>query len=230
MIRKHGGNVVQNPGPKTFLCIADNDKSLRVKGIIEKEQYNIATVEWLVRSFGIEIPLEKPPKLHPLEMVYATSDLRQRFSEEFDRFGDSYTELMSRSNLVAFLDRIPIDSLPVYTANEINELEIELSSPKMFRLLTAFFDPAGAKDDSYFEYEFAKILFKMNGGKVVNNMNGMEPSANTRLTHVFVNENKFDRTELMRLQETKIFSFRWILKCHEAQESVDERDFLVALE
>lgn len=49
MILKHGGNVVQNPGPKTFLCIADNDRSLRVKGIIEKEQFNIATVNWLLQ-------------------------------------------------------------------------------------------------------------------------------------------------------------------------------------
>lgn len=228
MILKHGGNVVQNPGPKTYLCIANNDRSLRVKGIIEKKQFNIATVDWLVDSFGTNKSFKKPPKLNPLEMIFATNELKQEFNNDFDPYGDSYTKIYSTASLISFLNKMPIDSLPVFTSNELNELENEISSTefpsKMFRLMTAYFQPLKTmKEDAlYYEYELSKLVFKMNAGKIVNSVNEIH-----RVTHIFVNENHFNRNELINVDDVKIISFQWILCCHKRREFINETEYLI---
>lgn len=235
MIRKHGGHVVKNPGPKTYACIADSS-SHKVKMAISSQKYNIATADWLCRSFGGNTVLQSLPRFQPLEMVHATDDLKLKFIDNFDIYGDSYTGKISNEEFKAFSSKMNIELIPVYTKSELYELETELwlpqEPPKIFRFLTAHFLPIQKNDESYMSYELAQFMFTTKAGRILKASDDSDDSFLSMVTHIFVNENNWDLAQLPSWRrnggatQTKIVSYKWILGCCEANKKISDQHFI----
>lgn len=234
MIRKHGGNVVENPGPRTYACIADH-KTLRVEKAVSSQKYNIATVDWLRQSFGGNGALQTLPKFQPLEMMYTTDALQLEFNEQFDIHGDSYSDKITKDDFKLFSSKMNIDLLPVYTKNELYELEMELWAPQkppnIFRFLAAHFLPVQHHDDSDRSYELAQFMFTTRAGRILT-VSENDNDTLSKLTHIFIHENDCDRTKVHSwrrkegAEHIRIVSFKWILECCEANRKISEERFV----
>lgn len=221
MILKHGGRVVANPSSKTFVCIADY-KPLNVKMLIKSAKYNIATVDWLVNAFGGNAPLKRLPKLHPLEMIYSTMELQQKFSNDYDSYGDSYTQPVTENSIKNFLEKMNTTDVPTFTASELYDMEKKLSSTlepaNFFRLCTAYFNQT---NDASNDFELSKFIFKSKSGRCLNSANEINES-HSKLTHIFIDKDQFQWKHLIALQlvpdielnDIKIVSYQWILDCY----------------
>lgn len=233
IIRKHGGNVVKSPGPRTYACIADH-KSLRVEKAVASRKYNIATVDWLRNSFGGNGVLQSLPKFQPLEMMFATDALQVQFNDQFDIYGDSYSDKITKDDLKAFSSKMNLDLLPIYTRNELYELETELwaprEPPKLFRFLTAHFLPVRNNGDSDMDYELAQFMFTTKAGRILE-VSEDDIDTLSKLTHIFIYEHDCDpaRVNSWRRHEDakhiKIISYNWILECCKANRKISEERF-----
>lgn len=81
------------------MIIVGNPKSLRAKEFIDKKQYNIATIQWLVRALGSDKPLKSLIKFTPNDMVFATPALEEQFATGLDADDETDTEPMNYDNL-----------------------------------------------------------------------------------------------------------------------------------
>lgn len=81
-------------GPKTFVVIAGEPKTLRVTQLIKKAIYDIATPQWLIRALGSDEPLTHLIKLTPGDIVFATDKLKEQFDAEADIYDECDTEPM----------------------------------------------------------------------------------------------------------------------------------------
>lgn len=233
-IRKHGGHIVKNPGPKTYACIADGS-SHKVKMAISSGKYNITTADWLRRSFGGNTVLLSLPKFQPSEMIHAKADLKLKFIDYFDTYGDSYSEKMSKENFKAFSSKMDVKLLPVYTKSELYELEMELwapkDPPKIFRFLTARFQPMQNKDDSELIYELAQFMFTTKAGRIVKAEDGNNDSF-PNLTHIFVSEEVCNSAQIKSwgpiegAGNPKIVSYKWILECCKANKKISDENYI----
>lgn len=235
MILKHGGQVVANPGPSTYACIAASQKPLKVEKVISSEKYNIATVEWLRNSFGGNTPLKSLPKFQPLEMIYATPVLEIEFKNYYDIHGDSYSDKISKDDFKAFVSKINVELLPTYTKSELYELETNLwtphQPPTIFRFLTAQFLPGQKNAVSNLSYELAQFVFRTKAGRILNAPDGNSEFW-SKLTHIFINENDFDPAQIESWKQNedakhiKIVSHKWILECSEANKKISDERFI----
>ena len=77
-----------------------------LKTSIKSEKYNIVKVEWLLSSLS-----EKNAKdrlvLRPTDMIFANNDLKETFSEKYDRFGDTWAKDITESDLDNLMVNIP---------------------------------------------------------------------------------------------------------------------------
>ncbi|GAB0098857.1 DNA ligase 4 [Sergentomyia squamirostris] len=108
LILKHGGNIVENPGPSTFAIIA-GDLTLNVKKYAERRQYNIVKVEWVVKHLGNGKIPPKFPQFHPKYMISTTKELEVEFVKTFDEYGDSYTTPIDSETLKELLRDMVLD-------------------------------------------------------------------------------------------------------------------------
>lgn len=230
IIKKHGGRVVKNPSSKTYACIAGR-KSHKVEMAISNGSYNIASADWLYRSFGGNTVLQSLPKFQPLEMIFATPELELKFIDCYDPYGDSYSEQITKEAFRTFSSKMPVDLLPNYTKSELYELEMELwapqEPPKFFRFLTAQFLPMQRNDAAYLSYELAQFLFTTKAGRILKSADD-DNDALSKLTHIFVDENNCDAAQMENVVGTqaKIVSYKWILECCEADRKISDERFI----
>lgn len=130
MILRHGGTVVQNPSKlmleadgstvistfrfsfrslakNTFVCIAATE-SLRVSKLKETKMCNIATVNWLMKALGANLPLKKLMKFHPGDMISYTDETASEFHRKYDIYSDSYTKNVSSDQLKSILNAMNV--------------------------------------------------------------------------------------------------------------------------
>lgn len=116
-------STVENPGSKTFLCIASHE-SLRVKTLIKKGDHDIASANWLLRALGSSRPLIEMPKFNRKDMHYSTPATCQEIRNNFDKFDDSYTEpFQSTGELVEFLNNM--DMSVRYSIEYTNRIQMQ---------------------------------------------------------------------------------------------------------
>lgn len=100
---------MENPGSKTFLCIASH-QSLRVKNLIKKGDHDIATADWLTRTLGSDKSLATFPRFNRKDMHHMTASTMEEIRNHFDRFDDSYTEPFASPNeLLGFFETMDSD-------------------------------------------------------------------------------------------------------------------------
>lgn len=148
LILKHGGRVVENPSnfsdlipfyPRlknnspvfflapstTCICLADREKSVRVKHLIKNGKYDIVKTQWLQQILG-DKPLEKLEKFTPKDMIYTTQATKELFALDFDRYGDSYTKMTTYDEMEEFLKQMPIE-VCILLSEIIEKMNITIS-------------------------------------------------------------------------------------------------------
>lgn len=87
----------------TFVAVAATE-SLRVSKMKETKMCNVATVNWLIRAVGANLPLKKLIKFHPNDMLCCTDETADEFRRKFDIYMDSFTKKVSVGQLKSILD------------------------------------------------------------------------------------------------------------------------------
>ncbi|XP_062537233.1 DNA ligase 4 [Armigeres subalbatus] len=169
IIRRHGGRIVKNPGPKTYLTIA-GDRTFLVERIIESQVYNIATVDWLLRALGGSEKKEKLLVLKPNDMLATTAAFREEMADSFDRFGDSLTvKISDPEEMRALLKQMTLDQMQL-SVQEIQEGQKEIlgtrSGFRIFQGLVGCLYRENLKTDlSVYKAKFQMLKFVRDGGQ-----------------------------------------------------------------
>ncbi|PFX16725.1 DNA ligase 4 [Stylophora pistillata] len=93
-VAENGGTLTQNPGSDTF-CVVAERINVRVKNIISQNKYDVVKASWLIKCLESG---ELEPWI-PSDMFHSSSRTADKFAEEFDQHGDSYTEFATAESL-----------------------------------------------------------------------------------------------------------------------------------
>ncbi|XP_065089614.1 DNA ligase 4-like [Ochlerotatus camptorhynchus] len=188
MIRRHGGRVVKNPGPKTYVTIA-GDHTFLVNRIIESRKQNVATVEWLLRALGGSEKKDKLLDFKPNDMLATTALLREEMADRFDRFGDSLTmKISGAEEMRLLLKQVTVNNMQL-SAGELKIGQAELlgknSGFRIFQGLVAWLYVDNLKKEiELYKAKFKMLKFVREGGQ------WLTERSTKGATTVFVVENK----------------------------------------
>lgn len=218
---------------------------------------NIATVSWLMKALGANLPLKKLKTFHPSDMISFTEETASEFHRKYDIYSDSYRKNVSTEQLKSILNAMDekvgtkteqlrhvrtlsknffvcFSSKELENLNrpDIYQLEIDLAGDQakpanMFRLATALFYKAAGKCAK--RMEIAEQLFKFRGGKVKEGID--------QLSHIFVDLDAFDVDEFLRkyntsrdvIKEIRVVSFEWIIQCFNLNRKRNVKAFQFAI-
>ncbi|XP_055681211.1 DNA ligase 4 [Lutzomyia longipalpis] len=225
MILKHSGQIVENPGPSTYAIIA-GDITLSVRKYAEKKLYNIAKVDWLVRSLeGTGIP-KKLPKFHPKDMISCTPELEDCFTKSFDEYGDSFKDPVTCESLKNLLDDMTIDRSERLLRRELINIEKEIygdsgDGRNIFRPFAIhFFDT-----NQCHETKLAEIIFKSRQGNVIDDFISSNNSC------IAINPLRLpqfrDQFANLISENHQLISTQWIHACHSQGKILQMTDYLI---
>lgn len=225
-IFESGGSIVQNPGCDTF-CVIANEMTLRVSNIVKSRKYNVARTKWLIHCLEGQSLLEWAPS----DLISATENVEQELGKKFDKYGDSYTDLVIEDSLKCILDKVEeMGDFKVLSDQEIADMDIEIfgdvSPFSFFRLCRAYLDKYSKINDAASEVsmklDVTAINFQFYGGCI-------DPSITSRTTHVIVHSEDSRRLEELqnlnhrREKKFHIVSEKWIKECLKRKIRINER-------
>ncbi|XP_053682704.1 DNA ligase 4 isoform X2 [Sabethes cyaneus] len=235
MIRRHGGRVVKNAGPKTYAVVA-GDRTFLVDKIIESGKQNVVSVGWLLRALGGSEPRNEPLlEFKPNDMLAITPALRERMADQFDRFGDSLTEKISGlDEMRDLLKQISVNDVQL-SMTEVRQGQTEIlgkkSSLRLFRGIAGrLYEQNLCDDTDRYKAQFRMLKFIRAGGRWV------APSSDDCVSHVFVCENEaLDKSHLKQWLdslakqslEPSILKIDWIESSLKQKAITDERSYRV---
>ncbi|XP_037824188.1 DNA ligase 4 [Lucilia sericata] len=226
LVVQNGGTVVDNPLPNNPACIVvAGDKTYRVQMLCKAQQYDIVSMDWFLR-----ICEKQKFKLRPRDMLSMTDNLRERFSEFCDKWGDHYTEFVSSKELKRICDHMQDKDVPDLDDEELLELEnliYKQLNRNWFRNKYAYFYTIDA------ESEKAKLSYQWHGGNVLNDRN-LNSESYSKINYVFINLLQFDKTKFLdwlkerfsdNLSHLQIINITWILESHKARMMLDVKEY-----
>ncbi|XP_059617100.1 DNA ligase 4 [Phlebotomus argentipes] len=227
MIWQHSGEIVENPGASTFAIIA-GDMTLNVRKYAEKKLYNIAKVEWLMKTLGSGTIPKKLPRFHPKDMISCTEELEDYFTKSFDDYGDSLTIPVDCASLKTLLGHIEIDRSERLLRRELISIEEEIyanshEGRNIFRPFSAHFFAANQCDET----KLAEIIFKSRHGNVIDEF------ISSDCTLIAINPLK-DLLDQFKRQfssqgNIQLVSIAWIAASHSGGKIANMSDYLIPL-
>ncbi|PIK62711.1 putative DNA ligase 4 [Apostichopus japonicus] len=134
-----GGQIVQNPGQET-LCVLADKVSLKLRNVIKSDVYDVVKASWLLECKENERYM---PWL-PSHMIHTSPDTKAKFAEDFDRYGDSFTQDVDPEKLKEVFQKVDSDNNEEVTPEAMAELEMKYfpqESPLgLFRLCKVYMD------------------------------------------------------------------------------------------
>jgi hypothetical protein len=86
---------------RNVFCVLTGDYTLRARNIASMNQHNIAHVDWLLRCIAAHELLPWTPA----DLFHATPTVKEQLSAEYDEFGDSYTQPLTKESLTFVLEK-----------------------------------------------------------------------------------------------------------------------------
>ncbi|XP_003391902.2 PREDICTED: DNA ligase 4-like [Amphimedon queenslandica] len=117
-IAEHGGTFVQNPTTDTY-CVLVHKLVVKANNIISKGIYNVVMIQWLLDCLETGRCLPLKPSL----MYSTSSETASKFSEVYDKYGDSYIDDTSETTLREIFDKMK--DKRSCSADEIAKIELE---------------------------------------------------------------------------------------------------------
>ncbi|KAL8610583.1 hypothetical protein ACOMHN_006302 [Nucella lapillus] len=222
---------VQNPGGSTSFVLAEK-MVVKVANLIKTDKYDIVKVSWFRRLLeaGTWIPWT------PGDMIHTCPATRRQFQRDYDDYGDSFTDEITKEQLQHIFTTMDKDEsvvVPALSSDEIAKLEGEYfpheSTYGLFRTCRMYLDwnlvvgdesthlPASSLDLLALEVRFF-------GASVV-------PTLDTQVSHVIVEESDLSRLgqlkEVRRGRQKKfhIVTKKWVRACVEEEGLCPEKTF-----
>ncbi|XP_058813834.1 DNA ligase 4 [Topomyia yanbarensis] len=234
MVRRHGGRVVKNPGPKTYAVIA-GDRTFRVERIIDNGQHNVVTVGWLLRALAGVESRQELIEFKPNDMLAITPKLREQMADRFDRYGDSLTEpICGLDEMREILKQMNLNGLQL-SMMELRQGQEEIigkaSGFRIFRGIVArLYDANLSEDTVRYKSKFRMLKFVRAGGLWVSE------KADNCVTNIFVIKNtELDKNHLKQWIdsfpkqsiEPEVLQLDWIESCFSKNRLCDEQLYRV---
>ncbi|XP_073251496.1 DNA ligase 4-like [Porites lutea] len=227
-VAENGGILTQNPGPDTF-CVVAERINVKVKNIISQKVYDVVHASWLIKC--LECGLLKA--WLPSEMLHFSLRTADKFAEEYDCFGDSYTHNSTPESLKEIFDKVPGQNKTVSLSKEqvleIKENYFPDNLPMgLFSHCRVYLDRYSCIGDTSTEIpncrlQLVELKLRLYGAQVTH-------SFDNKVTHVI-----FDESDLSRLQDfqrmqdehTKqhFVSLNWFVQSIQAEKLLPERYF-----
>ncbi|KAJ3277612.1 DNA ligase (ATP) [Borealophlyctis nickersoniae] len=93
-IVEHGGSVVQNPGEKTAMVIADLH-TLKVSNLKQSGYFDVVKSRYILDC----VSSKSLKALNPKYMIHTTKKTREAFKQNSDKWGDEYVEPLTEASL-----------------------------------------------------------------------------------------------------------------------------------
>lgn len=209
-ITEFGGTFVQNPG-STTLCVIAEKPNFRVKNMIARGDIDVVKADWLLQCFNEEQILPYTPD----DMLYTTPKTLLKFKQDFDRYGDGYTEDTANETLARVFTSMK-ETRAGISVSEIGELEQRYfeddSNVNIFRTCRLYVDDISEEAEADENRNFVALEFQFFGG-------GTCEDLNERTSHVLVdlrNTNRLAeiRDEIHNLPlKPHIVTSNWIRDC-----------------
>ncbi|XP_014680944.1 PREDICTED: DNA ligase 4-like [Priapulus caudatus] len=226
MAVEHGATIVQHPGERTW-CVVTDKVNLRVRNMIEHDDYDVVRASWLIRC----VERNTFTEWSPADMLHASPATTRHFADGFDASGDSYTTDTTPSQLKTALMAVSDEAKETMTPDRIAELEQEYwpNEPLLgvFRLCRVYVDRYRVIGESSTviknsSLELTELELRFHGATIAD-------YTDDRVTHVVVCERDTSRLSELRSvnrarqRKYKIVIKQWVCKSLESKFLHSER-------
>jgi len=227
-VAENGGTITQTPGSDTFCVIAERI-NLRVKNIIGQKQYDVVQASWLINCLECG---QLSPWL-PSDMLHCSPRTAEKFAEEYDRYGDSYTEDATADSLKEVFNSVQVQNSAVSLSKEemlqIMERYFPNNSPLgLFKHCRIYLDRYTCIGDTSTgipncSLELTGLKLRLYGAQVTDTFD-------SKVTHVIFDERDLNRLgDLQRMQtagpKQHFVNQDWVNQSVEAGKLLTERHF-----
>lgn len=218
LITQHGGKFVQNPGSSTFCVVADRITA-KVKNIMNTDAYDVVKVEWLDRCIEKKVLLPWSPE----DLLHATEITEQKLLEEYDKFGDSFTEELTVASLKRTFKKIPKEEWESVNMTHEKKVQIEIEyfqDPypfNIFKFCRIYIDSENPK------LTLTTLQLKFYGAVIMS-------SINDSISHVVIHSSDNESTKEKYLTEEEQLNFylvteKWVVDSIQEGRTLEEKNY-----
>eukprot|EP00794_Sanderia_malayensis_P019370 gene19370-21291_t len=223
-IAERGGTFTQNPCSSTYCVIAEK-VNVRVKNVISRGEFDVVTVDWLVKCLDKDEVLAYMPQ----DLIFASTKTKDKLAEYFDKYGDSYTEDVTQERLHKIFSELKYEV--EISADEIAEIESRYfpneSQFGLFRRCQAYVDcwseiGGDTSEKTSQDIDLLALEFQFYGGQI-------SACLDKDVTHVLVDKTATARLSILRerIRQMKrkphIVSDAWVRDCIAKSFIMEER-------
>lgn len=229
LLKLHGATLTEFPiKNKTFAVIA-GDMIKQIKIYINDKIFNVIKAEWVIQNFTKDEQLHDVPDLVPNDFHSMTEEMRENFKNEYDEYGDSYTEpIETIEQLKALMGKINTEGMEI-TTEEIIELEKQLFGEKNMNFFRGF----KSKFHNPYEYPFnlqmknAKMIYEFRAGEACSNDGLVKEGDDDSYRYVFVDKEKFKANDHPEYQNRTIVDVKFIHDSDDADKLLDIEQYII---
>ena len=220
LIKKHGGTCVEYPrNGKTFALVVSQITNF-VRTFMNKKIFNVVKAEWLVQNFGNDQIYEEMPMIRPVfDLIFTTDELKIALKNDFDEFGDSFTNQFTNENEFKTL----LDSMK--PSEDFDLMVVEYEIGRLGVKNTNFFCNVSANfitaDSENFLMSSAENIFKFYGGKVKESTDFLIVDKKSGIEKIR------DKLKVLSLGNSQLVDFHWILDSSDSGYKLNFEEYLV---
>ncbi|XP_013133250.1 PREDICTED: DNA ligase 4 [Papilio polytes] len=216
ILEAHGGVHTEHYGAETWCCVAGT-LTYYVKNLIELKSKDESALDIVSSAWLRNLPdSDELCSLSPLEFLSIKKETRLKMGVYFDRFGDSYTELLNVETLRKCFEKMDSDKPPIYltTQEKINVDKVLFDNNNPYSYLRCCFLAIPNSDSLY------TIRAKMYGA----NLCDMDC---VNVTHVVLPKMASNEDKMAaKTSEAFVVSEEWLDTCFNEGRHVQEKSFL----
>ena len=118
LIYQFGGTFVQNPIGSTF-CVISAKVNVKINNLITHGRFDVVKPKWIFDCInsGSIVPFE------PKYMIFTKDETKEKFMEEIDRYGDSFSKDCSANSLKEVFDEVGKYEFDPLATSDLVQLE-----------------------------------------------------------------------------------------------------------
>jgi DNA ligase-4 len=122
LVHSFGGTIVQNPIESTKCVLAAGDAGFKVANLKKQGLHNIVRIRWVFNC----VAASRVVPLKASDFIFATELQRHRLANEYDRYGDHFTEHVSPDELRRIMRELATADEPTASPWQIQLHDMEL--------------------------------------------------------------------------------------------------------
>ncbi|XP_031843344.1 DNA ligase 4 isoform X2 [Nomia melanderi] len=221
VLMQHRATLVKNPLNDNYCIIVGNVKTARAQSIIQREEYDVVTLEWFKRVVKEE-NWSSLEDFFPWEIISCRESTKCRLACYYDDYYDNYFADATEESLIRSLEKAGEEAKTIeLSLGEMKKLDRKLfdhgiSPYSIFREIAGYFD--NPSDTSKYAFRFMAGIVK----EIIDDS----------VTHVFTDGNSLS-SELKNSMDNKlqrlptIVKSEWIRACFIQNELIPVNEYLI---